>query len=89
MVPAGDAIAFAVNVIVDDGTGSFGYRSAIDIVRPDGSDLHRLTSRPGSDVVGLAWSPDGRYLAFTAAPDGASLPSPMPDGLWSTYAEIP
>ena len=41
----------------------------IALIEPDGSNLRRLTESRGLDDY-PAWSPDGRYLAFTSNRDG-------------------
>src|SRR6185503_11770071 len=51
-------------------------------VRPDGSDLQRVTSFPGADVD-PAFSPDGRLIAFSRDMDGLGnyqLFTVRPDG---------
>ncbi len=66
--PDGTLIAFAS--AQDLGDGIHGY--SIEVMRPDGSDVHRLTScnRPctGGDVA-PTWSPDGSRLAFIRGGD--------------------
>ncbi len=48
--------------------------------RPDGSDLRRLTDRPGYDAEATV-SPDGRWIVFTSARDGdVDLYRMRPDG---------
>ena len=39
------------------------------MIRPDGNGLKRLTRSPGNDAH-AAWSPDGRWLAFSSARGG-------------------
>jgi Tol biopolymer transport system component len=68
--PDGGRIAFGT-YRVDTNTGET-RRSAIDVVAADGADLRRLTDRPGPLDDGMAWSPDSRYLAYTALADGAT-----------------
>jgi Tol biopolymer transport system component len=41
----------------------------IDIIRTDGSDRRRIL-KATQQLTGLAWSPDGRYLLYTAAAGG-------------------
>jgi Tol biopolymer transport system component len=41
----------------------------IYVMRPDGSDVRRLTDSPGLDE-GPVWSPDGTKIAFSSARDG-------------------
>jgi Tol biopolymer transport system component len=41
----------------------------IYVMRPDGTDVHRLTDSPGLDE-GPVWAPDGTKIAFSSARDG-------------------
>jgi dipeptidyl aminopeptidase/acylaminoacyl peptidase len=68
--PDGRLIAFGTYV-KDRSTGE-ARRTAIDVVAADGSERRRLTTRPGLLDDGVAWSPDGRYLAYSALADGAT-----------------
>jgi TolB protein len=67
---------------VDEGGGT-GYYRDLYVMRPDGTDIHRLTRHSGTFNFG-AWSPDGRALTFesdragtwdiyTMAVDGSAL----------------
>jgi len=65
-----------MSTVVDpSGSNSGEYRSSIYVVDADGSNLRRLSARPGWDTVQLSWSPDGRYLAYDGTPDGSPVPS--------------
>jgi hypothetical protein len=84
--PDGRRLAFETwSGVFGDGSSAV-VRTAIDIVDADGSNLRRLTTRPAVDAWnGPSWSPDGRFIAFVALPDGTPLPagpgtsSPRPD----------
>jgi Tol biopolymer transport system component len=67
--PAGGAIEFTRAI---DG--------AYDIfsVRPDGTNLRRLTTAPGNDAHGV-WSPDGSHIVFSSARLGFRDESPLYD----------
>jgi len=71
--PDGRQIAFTSNVAIPE--LGYSYRSAIDVVDDDGSDLHTLTTRPGSDGDRMSWSPDGRSIAFVGIRDDSPRPS--------------
>jgi TolB protein len=48
---------------------SSGFDPSIYLVRPNGSDLTRLTDNSGQDF-GLSWSPNGDQLAYASNKDG-------------------
>ena len=79
--PDGQQIAFtAVSRLVDDDTVG-AYRSAIYVVDVAGVNLRQLSSRPGTDAGSLAWSADGRLIAFAAAADEST---PVQPHAWLT-----
>ena len=82
--PDGRHVAFARNrwLIGSDDPGDYGsYRTEIDVVGSDGSDLRRITARPGTDQIGISWSPDGRSITYVGLPDGSAIPSLPTAGL--------
>ncbi len=42
------------------------YAGAIRKIHPDGSGLQTIVRKPGKEVRGLSWSPNGRTLGYTA-----------------------
>ena len=59
-VPAPDGHHRIAFTQLDFATGEYD----LYVVRPDGSDLVRLTSTPDRDEIGASWSPDGTRLVF-------------------------
>lgn len=75
--PAGDLIVFSR--LAD---GDFDIFS----IRPDGSDLRRLTTTPGGDSH-PAWSPDGAHILFSSSRYGFKDEAPMHD-IPQPYGEL-
>jgi dipeptidyl aminopeptidase/acylaminoacyl peptidase len=42
------------------------YEGEIRRIHPDGTGIETIAERPGREIRGLQWSPDGLHLAFTA-----------------------
>jgi TolB protein len=56
-------------------------------IRPDGTDLKRLTNVPGSNAHST-WSPDGAWIVFTSGRKGFKDEMAMYDGTPQPYGEI-
>lgn len=56
-------------------------------IRPDGTDLKRLTNVPGSNAH-AAWSPDGGWIVFTSGRRGFKDEMATYDGVPQPYGEI-
>jgi Tol biopolymer transport system component len=67
--PTGDLIEF---------TRASGGAYDIFSIRPDGTNLRRLTTAPGNDAHGV-WSPDGKHIVFSSARLGFKDESPLYD----------
>jgi len=78
--PLGDRIGFTRDT---GGSNSF----EIFTIKPDGSDLKRLTSAPGNDAH-CAWSTDGKYILFSSSRLGFRDEAPLYDGSPQPYAEL-
>lgn len=76
--PTGGRIAFTRSV-----EGDFD----IHTVRPDGSELTRLTAAPGNDAH-PAWSPDGEHLLFSSSRLGFRDEAPLYDGVPQPYGKL-
>lgn len=61
--PRGDLIMFAR---LSSGTYDSGGTYDVYTIRPDGSDLKRLTNGSGNDAH-MTWSSDGEYIAFASS----------------------
>ena len=56
-------------------------------IKPDGTDVRRLTSAPGNDAH-CAWSPDGQWLAFSSARGGFKDEAVLHPGNAQPYGDI-
>ncbi|MEP6847712.1 MAG: hypothetical protein ABI999_02570 [Acidobacteriota bacterium] len=76
--PNGDVISF---------TGYRGGDFEIYTIRPDGTDLKRLTTSPGNDAHN-SWSPDGKWIAFATGRGGFKDESALHPYNPQPYGEI-
>jgi TolB protein len=76
--PKGDRIAFTSNR-----EGDF----EIYTIRPDGTDLRRLTRSPGNDGHEI-WSPDGEWILFSSARMGFKDERPLAERIPQPYGEL-
>jgi len=56
-------------------------------IRPDGTDLKRLTTTPGNDAHAM-WSPDGKHILFSSARLGFKDEAPLYDEIPQPYGEL-
>lgn len=71
--PNGEWIAFSAGPNGSDQVGIPSVTSSeIFAVRPDGTDLHPLTTTPDGNETSPSWSPDGQRLAYTSDASGSS-----------------
>jgi Tol biopolymer transport system component len=76
--PAGDRIAFT------------SYRDGdtdLYSIRPDGTDLKRLTNSTGNDAHST-WSSDGKWIAFTSARGGFKDEAPLHPSNPQPYGDL-
>lgn len=70
-------IAFTESTAVIEGDSVAAYQSGLWVVNADGSDLRRLSSAIGPSDSAPTWSPDGRWIAYTAVVPGPETPDVM------------
>lgn len=76
--PKGDRIAFTSNR-----DGNF----EIYTIKPDGSDLRRLTDARGNDGHCI-WSPDGEWIVFSSSRMGFKDEAPLSENIPQPYGEL-
>ena len=80
--PTGDLIAFTRRV---GGTEDYDYD--LFTMRPDGTNIRRLTTAPGNDSHS-SWSPDGKYILWSSARYGFKDEAPLYDNAFQPFAQI-
>ena len=76
--PKGDRIAFTSNR-----DGDF----EIYTIKPDGTDIRRLTNTRGNDGHCI-WSPDGEWMVFSSSRMGFKDEAPLADNIPQPYGEL-
>src|SRR2546428_697542 len=56
-------------------------------MRPDGTEIKRLTTTPGNDSHS-SWSPDGKYILWSSARYGFKDEAPLYDNSFQPFAQI-
>ena len=56
-------------------------------MRPDGTDVRRLTTTPGNDSHS-SWSPDGKYILWSSGRYGFKDEAPLYDNSFQPFAQI-
>ena len=80
--PTGDLIAFTRRV-----GGAEDYDYDLFTMRPDGTNIRRLTTAPGNDSHS-SWSPDGKYILWSSARYGFKDEAPLYDNAFQPFAQI-
>jgi Tol biopolymer transport system component len=80
--PAGDLIAFTRRI---GGTDDYDYD--IFTIRPDGTNVKRLTAAPGNDGHSF-WSPDGKFILWSSGRNGFKDESALYDNSFQPFAQI-
>ena len=80
--PNGDVIAFTRR---SGGTEDYDYD--IFTMRPDGTNVRRLTDAPGNDSHS-SWSPDGKFILWTSGRYGFKDEAALYDNAFQPFAQI-
>jgi Tol biopolymer transport system component len=79
--PKGDLISFTRRSHGED------YDYDIFTMRPDGTNVKRLTTTPGNDSH-QSWSPDGNYILWTSGRYGFKDEAPLYDNAFQPFGQI-
>jgi Tol biopolymer transport system component len=79
--PRGDLISFTRRSHGED------YDYDIYTMRPDGTNVKRLTDAAGNDSH-QSWSPDGRYILWTSGRYGFKDEAPLYDNAFQPFGQI-
>jgi Tol biopolymer transport system component len=79
--PKGDLVSFTRRSHGED------YDYDIFTMRPDGTNVKRLTTTPGNDSH-QSWSPDGNYILWTSGRYGFKDEAPLYDNAFQPFGQI-